>query len=236
MNRQIKGLLYFFTADSRRSFLIFWGILLGSLVGTLLLTTGAYIFLNGVEVNMRFALSFAIYIYCAIFAFVTVKESIPFSIKMGATRKNFFISLGIFFIGLSVLKSILANTIHSIVLTITNQLLLFEFDFIHLAQLINDTWLTRVIIDATCMFFILSAMFGIGLLFYKYGLAGGGGFIALVIVFLLVGVAADFITEFFVNIVESFDLIFFYQLAAVGLLLYGLTWLLVRKVTIVKSR
>lgn len=231
MNRQIKGLLYFFIADARRSFLIFWGILLGTLLVTIF---GTYFLLNVEEVTMHFGLSFAIYIFCAIFAFVSAKESIPFAIKMGATRKNFFISLGIFFVGLSVLKSILANTIHSLVLTITKQLSFKSFNLIHLAQLLEDKWLTRVIIDAACMFFVLVVMFGIGLLFYKYGLAGGGGFVAIVLVFLLVGVAEGFIADFFINIAESFDLVFFYQVAGVGLLLYGFTWLLVRKVTIKK--
>src|SRR5699024_5911205 len=87
MGRQIKGLLYFFIADVRYSLTIFWTILMGILVVSLIV---AYFLTNVKNGMMSFTLTAPMYVYCAILGFLTVKESVPFSIKMGATRKNIF--------------------------------------------------------------------------------------------------------------------------------------------------
>lgn len=89
MGRQIKGLLYFYMADARHSITIFWTILMSTLVITLTI----YYFLKDVDGGfITLSLSVPIYIFCAILGFLTVKESIPFSLKVGATRKNIFVS------------------------------------------------------------------------------------------------------------------------------------------------
>ncbi|WP_430788133.1 hypothetical protein VBD025_00130 [Virgibacillus flavescens] len=229
MDRQIKGLLYFFVADSKRSFMIFWAILVASLVGTIVIT---YVLLDVGEVNMNFSLTFAMAIYCSIFGFITVKESIPFSIKMGATRKNYFISLGIFFMGLAFVKALLANIIQEVVLLLTNQLSFDTFGFLYLALLVDDTWINRVIIDSITMFFFLTVMYGVGLLFYKYGLAGGGIFISVLFAGLLIVFTGGYLTDFVIEIVENLSLVFFYQLAGITIFLYGITWLLIRNITV----
>ena len=88
MGRQINGLLYFFITDIRYSLMIFWTILLGILGVSL---TISY-FLLGVEDGSLYFMFQFIYVYCGILGFITVRESIPFALKMGATRKNLFIS------------------------------------------------------------------------------------------------------------------------------------------------
>src|SRR5690625_1819543 len=76
MGRQIKGLLYFYFADTRHSLTVFWTILLSILVVTLTIT----LFLNKIEdVFLTLSLTGPMYIYCGILGFLTVKEFIPFS-------------------------------------------------------------------------------------------------------------------------------------------------------------
>lgn len=94
MGRQIKGLLYFFMADVRYSLAIFWTILMGILMVSLI---AAYVLVDIKNGFMTFSLTAPMYVYCSILGFLTVKEAVPFSLKMGATRKNLFVSLGIFF-------------------------------------------------------------------------------------------------------------------------------------------
>src|SRR5699024_2318681 len=90
---------------------------------------------------MTLSLTVPIYIYCGIVGFLTVKDLIPFSIKRGATRKNIFISLGIFFFILSLSKSIIASTIQVIVDGVNSKIGLDSFGFLHLTYFLNDTWL-----------------------------------------------------------------------------------------------
>jgi|GEM_PF-5986117 len=60
MGRQIKGLLYFFITDMRRQFIIFWSILLASLLASIII---AYLLLNLESNGLYFAKSVALYIF-----------------------------------------------------------------------------------------------------------------------------------------------------------------------------
>lgn len=233
MGRQIKGLLYFFIADVRYSLFIFWTILLSILVVSLIV---AYFLMDIEKGMMSSTLTAPMYVYCAILGFLTVKESIPFSIKMGATRRNLFISLGIFFLGLSFIKAIAASTIQVIIDYINPKIGIDNFYFLHLSFFTNDTWFTRILIDTSIMFFFFSFMFMIGLLFYKYGLAGGGSAVGLLAILMITGFAQGWLSDFFIDIFSSIDLMFFGQLFVVSIVIYILSILLLRKITIVKTK
>src|SRR5699024_2042938 len=104
--RQMKGLLYFYFADIRHSLKVFWTILMCIVMVTLTITY----FLSNIEGGfMTLSITGPMYIYCGILGFLVVKEFIPFSIKRGATRKNIYFSLAIFFLGLSLAKSVVGS-------------------------------------------------------------------------------------------------------------------------------
>lgn len=233
MGRQIKGLLYFFVTDIRYSIIIFWTILLCILV----VSFAFAIFLTSVEDGfMFFTLTAPIYVYCAILGFLTVRESIPFSIKMGATRKNLFISLGIFFFSLAFSMSAAASILQEIVKGITDMTGIDTFSFMHLANLVENTWYTRIIIDTSISFLFLSFMFIVGLIFFKYGFAGGGGFLGVLVVLLLISIAKGWIIDFFMDLFTTIDLMFFYRLMGIGFIIYCLSFLFLRKITIVRVK
>ncbi|WP_164670015.1 hypothetical protein [Virgibacillus doumboii] len=233
MGRQIKGLLYFFVTDTRRQFIIFWSILLASLFASIVI---AYMLLNTDSNGLYFGKSGAMYIFCSIFGFLAVKVSVPFSIKMGATRKNLFVSVALFFLGISILQSIFGNTVHSMVMWITDQLSITTFNFFHPSQLLTDTWMSRVVIDTTVMFFLLSVMYVLGLIFYRAGLIGGGSVAGAALIIVMLGAAQGWLTDFIVELFQSFDIVFFYQLFAAGIIVYGISWLLIHTITTVKVR
>ncbi|WP_067728735.1 hypothetical protein [Oceanobacillus damuensis] len=233
MGRQLKGLLYFFVTDILYSLRIFWLILLSILVVSL---TISYFLLNVENGAYYFGFSFPIYIYCAILGFLTVRESIPFSLKMGAVRKNLFISIGLFFLGLAIVKAVIANSIHSLTLAFTNRAGIHPFEFMHPAQLLEDTWLNRVIIDTAIMFFMFAVMFIVGLLFYKYGLVGGGSVVGLSAVLLLVGIAQGWVMDYIIELYSSIDMMFFTQMLAGGIIIYCISFLFLRKITTVKVK
>ncbi|WP_026908230.1 hypothetical protein [Paucisalibacillus globulus] len=231
MNNQVKGLLYFYFNDLKRSILIFWSILLLVLVVAIAF---AY-YLIGVEDGMMaFGFPFAIYFYCAVLGFIAVKEYIPFAIKVGATRKNIFKSLGLFFLSIAVTKAIVASTIQELVILLANNTDLTSFMFLHPAMAVEDTWIYRVLIDICVMFFLLSFMFVIGLLFYKYGFAGGGAVAGVLAIGLLFGIAKGWIYEFVADLLKQTNIMFFCQMLGIGLLLFILSFLMVRRITIEK--
>jgi hypothetical protein len=233
MGRQLKGLLYFFVTDIRYSLIIFWSILLSILILSLCISY----FLLGVDNGAYyFSFGFPIYVYCAILGFLTVKEAIPFSIKMGATRKNLFVAIGLFFLGLAFVKAVVSSTLQALTLAFTKAAGISTFHFLYLSALMEDSWLSIVIIDMTVMFFMFSIMFIFGLLFYKTGLAGGGIVVGAVALTLLYGTAQGWVIEFLINQFTHPHMAFFYQMLGVGLILYCLSYLFIRNITILKTK
>lgn len=233
MGRQIKGLLYFYFMDARHSLTVFWTILMSILVVTL---TISY-FIKGTEGGfMTLSLTVPMYIYCAILGYLTVREAIPFSLKRGATRKNIFLSLGIFFLVISIAKSFVGSTIQVIVDFLNAKVGIDIFAFLHIAYFTEDTWLNRIFIDTTILFFFFSVMFVVGLLFYRYGLAGGGAFVGLLVILFLTGITQGWLADFFIEQYQSLDYMFYLQLFGIGVIFYALSMLLLRKITIVKKR
>jgi len=231
MGRQMKGLLYFYFADIRHSLTVFWTILMSIIVVTL---TISY-FLSNVEGGfMTLSITGPMYIYCGILGFLVVKEFIPFSIKRGATRKNIFFSLAIFFLGLSIVKSVVGSFLQVIVEYINMKMGIENFKFLHLAYFTNDTWYYRIMIDTSIMFFAFSIMFVIGLLFYRYGLIGGGIFVGLLIITALTGAFQGWLIDFFINIFNAFDHTFYLQLFGIGVVIYAMSIILLRRITILK--
>ncbi|MYL58512.1 hypothetical protein GLW20_13480 [Virgibacillus halodenitrificans] len=233
MKKQLKGLLYFYVTDFRYSMTIFWTILLSILVLTMAV---AYLLLSIENGMMTFSLTAPIYIYCAILGFLSVKEAIPFSIKMGATRRNLFISFGIFFLSISLLFSTIASILQEAVSYINSIIGMDNFHFLHLAYFLEDTWYSRIVIDTSIMFLLFSVMFMIGLLFYKYGLAGGGSVLGVLMVMLLLGIAKGWIFDFFKEIYATFNLVYFFQLLGIAFVIYLFTYIFIRRITIWKVK
>lgn len=232
MNDQMKGLLYFYMTSARYSFIIFWSILLG-LLG---LTLGLGYLLKGTDGVMNFNFSFPIAFYLGIYGFLIVKSWLPFMIKIGATRKNIFFSLGIFFTGVSILFSTVASLIQTAVTPLINKLGLDIFYFSHLSLLYIDTWYARIFIDASIALFLFSGAFVIALLFYRYGLAIGLGFIGLIVLGIMFSMFKGWIPNFVINVLPNINLSLFGYIALIAVVIYCLSWLLMRRATTITAR
>lgn len=232
MGKQIKGLLYFFLTDARYSITIFWSILIGIIV----LSLSISYFLIGVEAEFYLSASIPMYIYCAIFGYITVKESIPFALKIGATRKSIFVSIGLFFLILSLLKAVFMSIIHSTTLAFADAVGISNFVFIHPATLLGDTWLSRVVVDTAIMFLMFSMLFIMGLIFYRTGLAGGGIVAGILVLLLLFGIAEGWLFEFIWDLLVDVELTLFIQMFGIGLVFYLLSIIFIRRITIIMTK
>ncbi|GAB3042534.1 hypothetical protein [Virgibacillus ainsalahensis] len=235
MGRQIKGLLYFFITEIRYSLMIFWTILLGILVVSLAI---AY-FLTGIddeEVFFTFSLTGPIYVYCAIRGFLAVKEWIPFSIKIGATRKNLFVGIGMFFFLMALLMAIAASVLQEIVGAFSSLIGIDLFYFLHFSYFMDDTWYTRIVIDISIMIFLFTLMFIIGVLFHKYGMAVAGSVLGVIAIVLLVGIAQGWIFDFIIELFTNVELTLFYQVLGIGIVIYCISFVFLRRITTVKVK
>lgn len=237
MVTELKGSLYYMFSNLRFSLIVFWGILMVILAFTIITTMLVE------DTHVTFNMGFPTYIFAAIFGFWMVKNAIPFLIKMGATRKAIFIAVGIFGIALSLINAILSNTINSIIaLAFSNGELKSPIVITvngdeemvgHIGQFIGrNDWLSRIVIDSSISFFLFGCLFIGGLIFYKYGIVGGTSFIAIGFLAILYAGNAGWLESFFKFVFTDFSFTFFYQLFAVGVIIYCISILLLRRLTL----
>ena len=237
MMQELKGSLYYLFSNLRFSLFIFWGILAGVLVISLISS-----FLIE-DTHVSFNMAFPIYIFSAIFGYWIVKNAIPYLIKMGATRKTIFVAVGIFGICVGLINAFISSLIDQIISLIStsnvlNTSMSISVDgneqFInHIGQLVsNDGWLARMVIDTSISFFLFGCLFIAGLIFYKFGIVGGlASFVVGFLLFLYAG-NAGWLERFVLFIMKNFDMMFFYQLFGVGVLIYLISYLFLRRLTL----
>ncbi len=230
MVKQIKGLLYFYRTDLTFSIFVFWCILLSMLVASVSIM---YIF-PSIEV-MSFSFTAPIYVYCAIIGFLMARHTVAFGIKLGATRKNIYVSIAIFFIGLALVKSTVASLIQAAVSTffIRDDM---NFIFAHPMMLFEDTLLNRIYTDFFIIVFLTSLTYLISLLFYKYGLLVAGFILGMLFVLFMYSVIAGDLIKWIVESFQNSVYIFFAQLGMIALIAYVIAWIPLRRITVVAKK
>jgi len=232
MRSQIKGLVYFFFANMRHSMIIFWSILLA----TALLSLVASYLLKDTDGVMMVTLTAPIYIYFSIYGYIVVKNWLPFIIKVGATRKNIFISFGLYFTLLATIFSTIALLIQQILTPIASKLNLDIFSFVHLAQLLDNTWYERLLIDTVLSLFLFVASFFISIVNYRYGLLISSSLGGLLFLLGMIAMFYGWLGDLFVYIYTNFDYLLFLKIGLISIIIYGITWLFLRKSTIINVR
>src|SRR5690625_3002539 len=103
----------------------------------------------------------------------------------------------------------------------------------HISQFLgHDSIFSRITIDSTISFFLFCGFFFSGLIFYKYGVVGGISFSVLVFLFIIYAGNVGWLETLFIYLFSDFGVTFFYQMFAVGIVFYLLSFLLLRRLTI----
>ena len=227
MKRQLKAMLSFFTADMRYSYYIFWTVFSAIILLSLGLT---YLFSEATTIFN--AVSTSVYIYGAILGFKTVKETLPFSLKMGGTRKNYFASIGLYFAGVSILSAIIESALYYLTTSITKTFSI-NMTLLHPAALLNqeDSFFYRFAADFVILFYLLTFFFIMGLIFYKYNIAVGFSVIGLIIL-ALIGTAADgVLIELVKKIVIEASFTHYFATFGISIIMYMVSWLLLYNIS-----
>ncbi len=238
MGRELQGVLYYYLTNVRHAFLIFWLVIVAIFILSIVLDA----LVGGDDMTIHFNLSFPIYIFAAALGFIVVKSTLPYLIKMGATRKIIYIGTVIFFIVFSSINALLANALNWLLRKLTKSEIGGGFiytngeqttTFNHIADFLErDNFLYQIIVDLSLSFFFITVFFIIGLMFYRFGLLGGFLFVGVIAFTFIYGMADGWLAEFFIDIFSDFTIAFFYQLALVGFGVYLLSFFLLRRYTL----
>lgn len=238
MMKDIKGSLYYLFANVRYPFFVFWTILLSIFIVSLLLSSVS----EGNQV--LFQASIPIYIFCLVLGMWTVKNAIPYLLKMSVTRKLIYVSIGIYFLIIATVQALLANALTKIIdlmgrTAVSGDIILangdkeFAFLFTHLSQFLqNDTFITQVTIDVIISFAALCMMFFIGLVFYRFGLVGGFTFIGAMFLIYIGSIAQGSFVDLMKYIFNNYSMAIYFQLFGISVAIYLLSFLMLRRLTI----
>ncbi|UJL45265.1 hypothetical protein KFZ58_12700 [Virgibacillus sp. NKC19-16] len=232
MNNQVKGLLFYYTLEQKHYSKIFWTILIAITLATSII---AYFLMDVEGTQFYWAFPFATYTNVCIIAFQTVKKDVPFGLKMGSIRKNIFLSYIYFFLGYSLFMAVAGNTLQLIFEGLHHVFGVTNYIFSHPAMILTDTWLTRTIIDTFFMFFLMALLFLVGLIFYQSGLLGGLIFLSVFVVVSLYGLFDGWLIDAFASILPDASMLTFATLFLIGIVLYLVSYLLIRKITVVQK-
>lgn len=233
MNNQIKGLLYYYSTDVIRSAKIFFTILTGAIIASAIV---CYLLLGVEEFKMYFAIPFATYFNVAIVAVLLVQGSVPFGLKMGATRKNMY-KMHLYFMAMySFVIALLGSTLQQVTEWIFHAFGITSYIYVHPAMVLTDNWAMRIAVDTLVMFFIMTLLYLFALIFYRTGLIGGGSLLGILFVVILYGVFEGWLIELAINLFSNVTIITFVSMALIGLGFYFIGFLFMRKITIMNTR
>ncbi|MGP1910318.1 hypothetical protein ACTSEZ_19335 [Metabacillus sp. JX24] len=223
MIRQCRGILLFEVLDIRNSLVIFWSILVASMA----LSFGIQFSTGG---NLTVSSGMAVYIFSSIAGFLTVKETYPTSIKMGATRRNYYVTTSLFLLMLALFMAA-SHTVMIIVLEALEGFGPGEFKLYYLSMVLESDlpYLTNFYVDTAVCFFLQAMFFILGSIFYRFGLLGGYAAIGLAAVLLFIpSVRDEFIAAVFKLLGEQ-ALAYYGGLMGIGALLLVLGWFVLIK-------
>lgn len=237
MAKELKGSLYMIYSNYFYSLLTFWAVLIG-IVGISIVF--AYIYPGS---ESYFTLSAPSYFYGPIVGAMLVTGIMPYLIKLGVTRFSLFVSIGIFGGVVTIANSIVIQVIQKILTlifkeTASGHLLLAKGESTlvlnHIAEAFPvDTWWTRIVIDTSLAFLFLAIAFFIALIFYRYGKLGGFLFLAAIAAIMIFGMSSGgFLYQILERIFTTFSFHYFYYLFGIGIVIYGLSYVILHRLTI----
>ncbi|UFU00025.1 hypothetical protein KO561_03405 [Radiobacillus kanasensis] len=230
MSKQLKAMLYFYVTDMRKQFTIFWMILMSIVVVSLIMATTMPDFWEA-----YLTISIPVYTFSGVAGFKIIKESLPFTIKMGGTRSSYFVSIGMFMLGYSIIAAFITNVVHSLSMLVMDILKLDNLQIMHPTALMGqeDVWLYRFGIDFYLNFFFIATLFILGLIFYKFGIVGG--FLTLGVFALLnaVAIASGELIELGEVVIFQSEVSHYLVLFGIGAFLYVISWSLLRRISAV---
>lgn len=191
MLRDLKALNYYFLLDFRYAFFVFWSIMVATLCGFLFLSS----ILEGTSIIVFTGP--IVFIFCMISGLNFTKETFPFCIKMSMTRTRYVVGAFSFIVLLSITMAVMNLVIRSsfswLLHTLNNDSLL-HYSLLELLN-VSQTWYNEILMLGLLNFVFLVIGFLTGTVFYRFGIVGGFGSVALLLVLLSLPMTREFLFE-----------------------------------------
>lgn len=171
----LKGSFYVFFQSYKKENIIFWCILFSIVFLTIFLDL-----FFGNYVSFPVIISIPVYIFYSIMASKILNRTMPYFLKLGLSRIQYVLHLGLFFLAWSIAGAfIIAST--QIITFLSKLLDVKEIFFLHPILLIDTThpFMLTLALDVVLLLFCLISGLLLNVVFYRLGTIGGFSFIGI---------------------------------------------------------
>ncbi|TGB00763.1 DUF4052 family protein [Halobacillus salinus] len=232
MRKDLKAMLYYVVLDYRYTFLIFWAILMCTLVAFTLIGS---MFENSSIIVFTGPAAMIFSLICGL---NLTKETFPFCIKMGLTRYRYLIGSACFVLlfaaAMSVVHLVVKNAFEFVLTTLG----ISGISHYSILQFLSmpETWSNELWVLAVLNLLCLTLGFSIGTVFYRYGLIGGFGTIALLFFVIVLPSTREVLAEGLLEMGEGGVTVHFGVLLLISLMAFLPNWPFLHKASTVPAR
>lgn len=230
--KNIKAVLYYEWIGTMKALRIF-GIVLLSVV---LLSFIMAMTMQDGNVYMG-GTSIAIYAFLTVSGFINVKDSMPYCIRRGSSRKGFITAIFISFLSVSLIMSIFHTVLIELSMAAGQWLNLNNVFFFRFADLItpSPSILTSIAVDFFVSFFCLASSFFAGTIFIRFGKKAGFTLFGLLFLAFITPTIQEKVGTFLFGTSNQAHLSHFAVFFAAGIVLLMISWPIVRRISISPS-
>ncbi|WP_155590357.1 hypothetical protein [Lysinibacillus cavernae] len=174
----IKGSFYILFQSYKKQNIIFWSILFSIVLLSFFLDT-----FFGQYISFAITISIPVYIFYSLMAAKLLNRTLPYFLKLGVSRQQYLLNVGLFFISASLVGALIIASAHKIIVYISNLLNVKDIIIIHPILFFNNahSFLQTVAMDTVLLLFCLSSGLLLNVVFYRLGILGGYSFIGLLV-------------------------------------------------------
>lgn len=168
----LKGSLYVFFQSYKKKNIIFWSILFSIIFLSYFIDS-----FFGEYISFTMTISIPVYIYYGIMASKILNRTMPYFLKLGLSRIQYVLHIGLFFLALSIAGAFIIACTHEII-TFYSKIFDINIFIIHPILLFDTTqpFFLTFALDFVLLLFCLISGLLLNVVFYRFGTIGGYSF------------------------------------------------------------
>lgn len=226
----VKGSFYILFQSYKKKNIIFLSILFSIVLLTFFIDTffGQYLFSFAITISIPF------YIFYSSTASKLLNNTLPYFLKLGISRTQYMVNVGLFFICWSLAGAVIITCTHKVITYFTALLKIKEILIIHPIYFFGNStaFIDTVALDTVLLLFSLTSGLLLNIIFYRFGTVGGYSFIGILCLIPITMVIFEWYTPLFELFSKVSAITIVGSLLVFSVLLYFIISLALRKASV----
>ena len=225
----MKGSFYILFQSYKKHNIVFWSILFSIVLLSFFLDA-----FFGQYISFAITISIPVYIFYSSMATKILNRTLPYFLKLGLSRQQYMLHVGLFFISWSLAGALIIASSHKMISYVSSLLNVKDIIIIHPILFFNSShsFLQTVAMDTILLFFCLCSGLLLNVVFYRLGILGGYSLIGLFALVPIVMVIFEWYSPLFEFLAHSSIIVIFGSVLIFSVFLYLLITASMRRVSV----